>query len=59
VNSMNPMSWRQRVLTALALLLLIALGARLAAALLEPFVPVLVILLLLGGVFWIIAGRRR
>lgn len=56
---MNPMTWRQRMLSALALLLVIALGARIAAELLEPLVPMLVILLMLGVVFWIILGRRR
>ena len=59
MNSLNPMSWRQRVLTALALLLLIALGARIAADLLAPLLPALIVILMLCGVFWIILGRRR
>jgi hypothetical protein len=46
------------VFSALALLLLVALGARLAAELLAPLVPALIILVLLCAVYWVIIGRR-
>jgi len=57
--NMYPTSWRQRLVSALLLLLAVALGARVAAELLAPLVPALVVLVLLCGVFWIILGRRR
>jgi hypothetical protein len=50
VNNINPTSWRQRLFSALVLLLAVALGARVAAELLEPLVPALVVLILLCGV---------
>lgn len=53
------MSWSQRVLAALVLLLAVALGARVAAELLAPLVPALVVLVVLyaiGG--FIFRGRR-
>lgn len=58
MNGMYP-SWRQRVLSALALLLLIAVGVRIVADLLEPLVPMLAVLLVLGAVFWLVIGRHR
>jgi hypothetical protein len=58
-NMPSPAGWRQRVLSALVLLLAIALGARVAANLLAPLVPGLVILLLLIGLWWFLLGRRR
>jgi len=57
--NMYPTSWGQRLVSALVLLLAVALGARVAAELLAPLVPALVVLVLLCGVFWIIIGRRR
>lgn len=54
-----PTSWAYRVVMALALLLLIALGARAAAELLAPLVPALVALLILCGLFWVVVGRRK
>lgn len=55
---MQPMNWRQRALGGLVLLLAIALGARVAAELLAPLVPGLVVLLLLGVIGWFILRRR-
>lgn len=52
-------NWRQRVFSAVLLLLVVALGVRVAAELLEPVVPVLIALVLLGVVFTVIFGRRR
>jgi hypothetical protein len=52
-------NWRQKVFSALVLLLLVALGARIAADLLEPLVPVLVAVVVLGVVGWVVLGRRR
>jgi hypothetical protein len=59
VNNMYPTSWRQRLVSALVLLLAMALGARVAAELLAPLVPALVVLVLLMGVLWIVIGKRR
>ena len=53
-----PSGWRQRLASALALLLVVALGARVAAELLAPLVPVLIALVLVCGVFWIILDRH-
>jgi hypothetical protein len=50
---------RQRIFSAVMLLLLVALGARIAADLLEPLVPVLVALVLLGVIGWVLLGRRK
>jgi len=58
-NLPSPSSWRQKTLQALALLLLVALGARVAADLLAPLVPGLVVLLLLCAIGWFVLGRRR
>jgi FtsH-binding integral membrane protein len=51
-------SWGQKVFQALALLLLVALGARVAADVLAPLVPVLVVLVLLSTVIWFVFRRR-
>jgi hypothetical protein len=56
---MYPTSWGQRVFAALVLLLAVALGARVAAELLAPLVPALVVLVLLCLVGWFIFSRRR
>jgi hypothetical protein len=55
----SPVSWRQRITQALVLLLVIALGARVAADLLAPLVPGLVVLLVLAALLWFVIGRRR
>ena len=55
----SPAGWRTRVMQALVLLLAVALGARVAAELLAPLVPALVVLVLLGAVLWVVIGRRR
>jgi hypothetical protein len=52
-------SWRQKIVQALVLLLLIALGARVAANLLAPLVPGLIIMMLLIAIFWLVIGRRK
>lgn len=52
-------NWRQRVFSALVLLLLVALGARVAADLLEPLVPALVAVALLGFIGWVVFGHRK
>jgi hypothetical protein len=59
MNAYPPSSWSQRVFAALVLLLMIALGARVAAELLAPLVPALVVLILLCSIGWFIIGRRR
>lgn len=56
---MQPTSWSQRVFAALVLLLAVALGARVAADLLAPLVPALVVLVLLCAIGWFIFVRRR
>jgi len=59
VRAMYPASWSQRVLTALVLLLAVALGARVSAELLAPLVPALVVLVLLYAIGWFIFRGRR
>jgi hypothetical protein len=56
---MYPQSWSQRAFAALVLLLMIALGARIAAELLAPLVPALVVVIMLLAIGWFIIGRRR
>jgi hypothetical protein len=56
---MYPTSLTQRVFAALVLLLAVALGARVAADLLAPLVPGLVVLVLLCTIGWFIFVRRR
>jgi hypothetical protein len=52
-------NWRQKVFSALVLLLLVALAARVAAELLAPLVPVLVAIVLLCIVGWAVFGHRK
>lgn len=59
MNVPSPAGWRQRVFSALALLLAIALGARVAADLLAPLVPAIVVMVLLLGIGWFVFGRRK
>jgi len=54
----SPGSWGQRIFQALVLVVLVALGARVAADILEPLVPALVVLVLLGAIFWLLFRRR-
>jgi hypothetical protein len=56
---MQPTNWRQRALGGLVLLLAIALGARVAAELLAPLIPGLVVLILLFAIGWFILRGRR
>jgi len=51
--------WRQKVISALVLLLVVALSARIAAELLAPLVPLLVAVLVLGFIGWAVFGRRK
>jgi hypothetical protein len=51
-------NWRQKVFSALVLLLLVALGARIAAELLAPLAPVLVSVVLLCFIGWAVFGHR-
>lgn len=50
---------RQKVFSALVLLLVVALGARIAAELLEPLVPLLVAVTVLGVIGWVVFGKQR
>lgn len=59
MNTSNPAGWRQKVFQAVLLLLVVALGARVVANLLEPIVPALMVVALLCGIGWVILGRRR
>jgi hypothetical protein len=59
VNGAGPADWRQRLLSALALLLATAYGLHVAAELLEPLVPALIVLAVLSAVLWFAFGRRR
>jgi hypothetical protein len=52
-------TWRQRIVQALALLLLVAVGARLAADLLAPLVPALTAVVVVCALVWFIIGRHR
>jgi len=56
-NPLSSGSWRQKILQALTLLLFVAVGARAAADMLAPLVPVLVALLTLAAIFWFIFRR--
>jgi hypothetical protein len=51
--------WRQKVISALVLLLVVALGARIVTELLAPLVPLLVAVLVLGFIGWAVFGRRK
>jgi len=57
-NLPSSSSWGQKVFQAVLLVLLVALGARVAADVLAPVVPVLVVLTILGATFWLIFRRR-
>jgi hypothetical protein len=52
-------NWRQKVFSAMVLLLIVALGARVAAELLAPLVPALVAIALLCFIGWAVFGHRR
>jgi hypothetical protein len=58
-NLPNPSGWRTKVMQAVGLLLVVALGARVAASLLAPLVMPLVALAIVGAVLWVVIGRRR
>lgn len=57
-HSPSPGSWGQKLLQALVLVLVVALASRVAAELLEPLVPTLVVLVLLAAIFWFVLRRR-
>jgi hypothetical protein len=57
-GSPSPGSWVQRIFQALVLVLLVAFAARLAYDVLSPLVPGLVVLVLLGVIFWLLFRRR-
>lgn len=59
MTTISTTSWRQKLMSALLILLLVAGAARLAWELLSPIVAPLVVLLALGGIWWFIFGRRR
>jgi hypothetical protein len=52
-------SWRQKTISTLALLVVVALGARAAYELLAPLVPVLVVGLVLFGIWSLVIRIRR
>jgi hypothetical protein len=52
-------SWRQKTVSTLALLVVVALGARAVYELLAPLVPVLVIGLVLFGLWSLVMRIRR
>ncbi|GGW15160.1 hypothetical protein GCM10018980_40120 [Streptomyces capoamus] len=55
----NPEGWGRRALSGLALVLVIALGARWAYELLAPLVPFAASLLVVGAVGVLLFKRRR
>lgn len=52
-------NWRQTVFSALVLLLVVALGVRVAAELLAPLVPVLVAVVLVYFIGRALFGHRK
>jgi len=59
VNDLGPNGTGQRILRALALLFLVAIGTRFIADELEPFIPSLVVITSFGVIFRVVFGRRR
>ena len=59
MRNLEPSGMGQRVLGALALLLLIAWAAHEAYALLRPLIPTLITLVVLGGVASLVFRRWR
>ncbi len=57
MNNLPSGSWKQKIFQSLALVLLVALGARVAADILAPLVPTLVVLLLLVTLVWFLFRR--
>lgn len=55
----SPGGWRQRVLSAVVLLLVIAIGARIIADLVAPLIPALVVIAVLCTLLRFIIGKRR
>lgn len=55
---MNGHSWQYRVLTALLLLILIAVGARFMWEVLSPMLPTLIALSIVVGLVWLFFRRR-
>jgi hypothetical protein len=55
----NPEGWSRRILGALALIVVISYGARLAYSLLAPLVPVALSLLGVALVGLLVFSRRR
>lgn len=54
----NPLSWRQKVLSAVVLLVVVAGGTRVAADLLAPLVPLLLVTAFLLGIYMFLLRRR-
>lgn len=52
-------TWRQRVISAMVVILIVAVASRIAAELLAPLVPLLVAVLVLGFIGWAVFGRRK
>lgn len=52
-------NWLGRILSAVVLLLVVAIGTRVAGELLRPLVPGLILLAVLGVVFSLLFGRMR
>ena len=55
----QPEGWGRRVFGALVLLLAVAFGAHLVSSWLMPMVPVVFVLVVLGGIYAVVFGRRR
>lgn len=55
----SPAGWRVKVLSALILVLFVAVGARVVYELLSPAVPAIVALIFLIMLFWLMLGRKR
>ena len=53
------MSWAQRVLGSLLVVIAVAIGARVASVLLEPLLPWLYIAVAVVAVFWVLSSWRQ
>jgi hypothetical protein len=52
-------NWRQKVVSAAIIVLAVAVASRVAANLLAPVLPVLVVIVVLGFISWVLLGRRK
>lgn len=55
----NALNWRQKAISALVVVLLIAGVTRVAYELLVPLIPYVVVLLILLTLCWLALGLRR